>query len=167
MAIELIRPLAFASSCARPEISDEMINGRIIIFSMFISISPGNVMSATVCGVGCAVLTTKPSTAPNTTARIVSSRSRFFRIHLPTCNGGRDYELGVVGAMNECAYRAGRLGLGEPGAGGDDLRLSLLVGIHHGGHGGMVEQVAIARCIACGNGECAEQQSSSSATPSK
>ena len=52
------------------------IRGRIIIFSMFMRISPGNASSITVEGVSCWLRRMKPSSAPRSTEPIVAERRR-------------------------------------------------------------------------------------------
>ena len=61
--------------------SELIISGRIIIFSMFMRISPGKLSSTTVEGVSCWLRRMKPSSAPRSTEPIVADRRRLAFSH--------------------------------------------------------------------------------------
>lgn len=77
--------LTFASNWASPDISDEIIKGRINIFSIRMSMSPGNEINKIESLLKFMYLIKQPATMPAMTAAIVSMSRRLSTSHLHPC----------------------------------------------------------------------------------
>ena len=87
--------LTFASNWASPDISDEIIKGRINIFSIRMSMSPGNEINKIESLLKFMYLIKQPATMPAMTAAIVSMSRRLSTSHLHPCRrkGRKEGEL--------------------------------------------------------------------------